>query len=103
MNPWVQGLLDLKVSSVGSAGKRFTGPFSESASPHLPQAKEEHVVPWVQGLLFLYIFMLENDIIYDNGIMRYMKVFIGEEEYMISDKVKNIVFDVGMVLIDFCF
>lgn len=28
LEPRVQGLLDINVSSVGSTGKRFTGPFS---------------------------------------------------------------------------
>ena len=36
LNPRVQGLLDMNVSSVGSTGKRSTGPFSVSVSPHLP-------------------------------------------------------------------
>ena len=31
----VQGLLDINASSVGSTGKRFTGPFYWSVSPHL--------------------------------------------------------------------
>ena len=34
LNPRVQGLLDMNVSSVGSTGKRFTEPFSDSVSPH---------------------------------------------------------------------
>ena len=37
LNPWVQGLLAINGSSVGSVGKRSTGPFSDSTSPHLPQ------------------------------------------------------------------
>ena len=36
MRPWSQGLLALTGSSVGSVGKRSAGPFSFSASPHLP-------------------------------------------------------------------
>jgi len=34
LNPRVQGLLDINVSSVGSTGKRFAEPFSDSVSPH---------------------------------------------------------------------
>ena len=34
LNPRDQGLLDMNVSSVGSTGKRFTEPFSDSVSPH---------------------------------------------------------------------
>ena len=37
LKPRLQGLLGINASSVGSAGKRSTGPFSLSTSPHLPQ------------------------------------------------------------------
>ena len=37
LNPRVQGLLDMNVSSVGSTGKRFAEPFSDSVSPHQVQ------------------------------------------------------------------
>ncbi len=35
LDPKAQGLLDINVSSVGSTGKRSTGPFSVFVSPHL--------------------------------------------------------------------
>jgi len=41
LNPWVQGLLAINGSSVGSVGKRSTGPFSDATSPHLPQGENE--------------------------------------------------------------
>ena len=60
----VQGLLAKVGSSVGSEGKRFTEPFSETSSPHHPRDKsedkrcsvfpfyvEEFFEPRVQGLL----------------------------------------------------
>jgi len=43
LEPKVQGLLGINASSVDSTGKRFTGPFSESVSPHLPQFNVELV------------------------------------------------------------
>ena len=36
LKPRLQGLLGINASSVGSVGKRSTGPFSISTSPHLP-------------------------------------------------------------------
>ena len=51
--PWtqVQGLLAVNCSSVGSAGKRSTGPFSESASPHLPHSFLTNAV-WFHQMAF---------------------------------------------------
>ena len=41
LEPMVQGLLDINVSSVGSTEKRFAGPFSFSVSPHHPHEWEQ--------------------------------------------------------------
>ena len=55
LNPRVQGLLDMNVSSVGSTGKRFTEPFSNSASPHQLQIPVWFYfeIEIVYGIIFL--------------------------------------------------
>ena len=72
LNPRVQGLASFasQTRSVGSAGKRSTGPFSVSASPHHPQDARLFVtkkMPFVtegltSGCISLYniIMLIEN-------------------------------------------